>query len=262
MTDFAVIKIGGAEPVVDIKRVLVPVPGPPGPQGGGIDYSDPLILVTAGGGGFIEVIPRKPGDSIRFIYNGSDPTVEVKFVTTNLENNQTFHLQAATLNDGFTPNTFIIAPLDDATTPSFRFPAGASGVFRVLDKDAPSFELISFSTGETYISQGSFEPISDNGTVTGTHVFDYFDGNAQSLTFTSVDCDLSWDNLPPNGNLGSVWFETTTGATLPSTLGGTSSPDWQVELLSLLTINSTQTFEIWVSDGSTIRINEFTYSGQ
>ena len=122
--------------------------------------------------------------------------------------------------------------------------------------------LLDFLTPRAYKSEGSSEPIFSNGTVTGTKVFDYENGNAQSLTFTAVDCDLDWTNLPASGTLGSVWFETTTGATLPSTRGGTSSPDWQIELLSLLAINSTQTFEIWVRDGATIRINEFEYSGQ
>jgi hypothetical protein len=122
--------------------------------------------------------------------------------------------------------------------------------------------LLDFLTARAYNSKGSSEPIFDNGLVAGTYAFDYEDGNAHEVTFDATDCDISWDNLPASGTWGSIVLETTTGGTLPSTLGGSASPDWQVELLSMLTISSPQTFELWSRDGSTVRIQEFTYSGQ
>ena len=179
MTDFAVIKIGGAEPVVDIKRVLVPVPGPPGPVGGAIP----------------------------------------ELTQAQVENE-------------------------------------SSTVFGSVSGMRLFQSILSFiSSARAYVSKGSSEPTFQNGTVTGTYAFDYDDGNMHAVTFTAVDADLSWDNLPATLSRGSVGLITTTGATLPSTLG-TGQGDWQVKLLANLVENSIQDWELWVDDGSTIKINE------
>jgi hypothetical protein len=116
------------------------------------------------------------------------------------------------------------------------------------------------TTARAYIISGGYEPTTDYGLIGGAQVLAY--ANSIAFTLDATDCDLSFSGLPASGNIGSMNIKVTTGATLPATLGGTASPDWQVELLGLLAVSSTQTFEAWCYDGATVRINEVTYSGQ
>lgn len=273
------------EEVVEIVEIVEK--GDTGESGISIDYANPItISVESGGFKNIELDANK---SYLLTDVGADAATLVTYTAGTIASGSIFHIR---VDPSFGSSKILGIKSNDLT--SFikaeasllcRYDGSpgaittlayftSNGIMQALfASNSASFAnpvvtFLDFETARAYVSEGSSEPIFLNestpsgGVVEGTYVFDYENGNAHKVTFTAVDCDLSWTNLPTSGNLGSVWFETTTGGTLPSTLGGTSSPDWQIELLSLLAINSTQTFELWSRDGSTVRINEFEYSGQ